>query len=128
MILLLQIRRDAMDDRRLSERIPFRNLIKYGSLKPILMGRTVNLSEGGIAIKSDKFLIPESKIVALVYMDDKIVELEGIVAWVSLPETLPIMGLSTIGINFLSSADNIKRIYRQIISEVYQQTCDTASP
>ena len=116
-----------MDDRRLSERIPFRNLIKYGSLKPILMGRTVNLSEGGIEIKSDKFLFPESKIVAQVYMDDKIVELEGIVTWVSLPETLDIKRLSKIGINFSSSTDNIKRIYRQITSEFYQDTCDTAS-
>lgn len=117
-----------MDDRRLSERIPFWNLIKYGSLKPILMGRTVNLSEGGIEIKSDKFLFLESKVVAQVYMDDKIVELEGIVTWVSLPDTLSTMRLSKIGINFSSRADDIKRICRHIISELYQHTCETASP
>ncbi len=109
---------DVTPNRRLSERIPFRNTIKYGSKSPVWIGRTVNLSEGGIAIKADKILLPGSKIVALVYMDDEIIELEGIVAWVSLPETLVAMELSTIGINFSSNADKIKRIYRQMISKV----------
>ena len=111
---------DVTSNRRLSERIPFRNMIKYGSWSPIWIGRTVNLSEGGIGIKADKILLPGSKIVALLHMDDEIIELEGVVEWVSLPEALStIMGLSTIGINFSCSADNIKCIYRQIISEVY---------
>jgi hypothetical protein len=110
---------DVTSNRRLSERIPFRNKIKYGSWSPVLMGMTINLSEGRIGIKANRILLPGSNIVALIYMDDEIIELEGIVAWVSLPETLSTIGLSTIGISFSSSADNIKRIYRQIISEVY---------
>lgn len=56
----------------------------------------------------------------LVDMDDEVIELEAIVAWVSLPETLSIIGLSTRGINFSSDTDKLKRIYRQKISEVFQ--------
>jgi PilZ domain-containing protein len=126
----LQIRRflgenskTAMDirlNRRLSDRIPFRYKIKYGSWSPVWTGNTINLSEGGIGIKANKILLPESEIVTLLFMDDEMIKLEGIVAWVSLPETLSIIGLSTMGINFLGNTDNVKRIYQQIISDVYQ--------
>jgi PilZ domain-containing protein len=111
---------DTTSNRRLSERIPFRYKIKYGSWSPVWIGNTINLSEGGIGIQGNKILLPESEIVTLLFTDDETIKLEGIVAWVSLPETLSIIGLSTIGINFSSNTDNVKRIYQQIISEVYQ--------
>ena len=111
---------DATSDRRLSERIPFRNKIKYGFWSPVWIGNIVNLSEGGIGIKANRAFPPGSKIVALLYMDDQIIELEGIVAWVSpLPNTLSTMAVSTMGISF-SSDTKIKHIYRQIINEVYR--------
>jgi PilZ domain-containing protein len=111
---------DITSNRRLSERIPFRNKIKYGSWSHVWTGNTFNLSEGGIGIKADRFLLPGSKIVALLCIDDEIIELEGIVAWVSVPETRSTIGLSTMGISLSGSNDNIKRIYRQIITEVYR--------
>jgi hypothetical protein len=107
-------------NQRLSERIPFRNKIKYGFWSSVWIGSTVNLSEDGIGIKSNMAFPPGSKIVALLYMDDQIIELEGIVAWVSpLPEILPTTALSTMGINFLSGTDKIKHIYGQIINNKY---------
>jgi PilZ domain len=109
-----------MSNRRLSERIPFRNKIKYGFWSSVWIGNTANLSEGGIAIKANRAFPTGSKIVALLYVDGKIMELEGIVAWVStLPEILPTMALSTMGINFSSATDKIKQIYEQIISNKY---------
>ncbi len=108
---------DIRSNRRLSDRIPFRYKIKYGSWSPVWTGNTINLSEGGIGIEADKILLPGSEIVTLLFMDDEIIEFEGVVVWVSLPETLSIIGLSKMGINFSVSNDNIKRIYRRITSE-----------
>ena len=108
--------RDVASNRRLSKRLPFRNEIKYGFWSSVWIGRTVNFSEGGIAIKANIAFPPGSKVVALLYMDDEVIELEGIVAWVSpLPEILSTMALSTMGMKFLSGADKIKHISRQML-------------
>lgn len=49
-------------------------------------------------------------------MDEEVIEPEGIVLWVSpLPEILSTMTLSTMGIKFLSGADKIKHISRQML-------------
>ena len=106
---------DTTSDRRLSERIPFRKKIKYGFWSSVWIGNTVNLSEGGIGIKANRAFPPGSKIVALLYMDNQIIELEGIVAWVSpLPNILPTTAVSTMGVNFLDNT-KIKHIYRQML-------------
>jgi Tfp pilus assembly protein PilZ len=106
---------DATSNRRLSERIPFRYKIKYGSWSPLWIGNTINLSEGGVGIKGNRAFPPGSKIVTLLYMDDEVIELEGVVAWVSpLPEILSSMALSTMGIKFSSGADKISHISRQM--------------
>jgi len=95
---------------------PFRNKIKYGFWSSVWIGLTVNLSESGIGIKANRAFPPGSKIVALLYMNDEIIEFEGIVAWVSpLPEILSAMALSTKGIKFSSGADKIKLISRQML-------------
>jgi hypothetical protein len=105
-----------MSNQRLSERIPFRNKIKYGFWSSVWIGNTVNLSEGGIGIKANRAFPPGSKIVALLYMGDEIIELEGIVAWVSsLPEILPTTALATMGISFSGGINKIKHIYRQVL-------------
>lgn len=49
-------------------------------------------------------------------MEDEVIELEGIIAWVSpLPEILSATALSTMGIKFLSGADNVKHISWQLL-------------
>ncbi len=49
-------------------------------------------------------------------MDDEVIELEGIVLWVSpLPEILSTMTLSRMGIKFLSGAEKITHISRQML-------------
>jgi len=91
--------RDAASNRRLSTRIPFRNKIKHGFWSSVWIGLTVSLSESGIGIKANRAFPPGSKIVALLYMNNEIIEFESIVAWVSpLPEILSSMELSTMGI------------------------------
>jgi Tfp pilus assembly protein PilZ len=108
--------KDVMSNRRLSKRIPFRHKIKYGFWSSVWIGRTVNLSEGGIGIKANRAFPHGSKIVALLYMDDEVIEIEGVIAWVSpLPEILSTTALSTMGIKFLSGVDKIKHILRQML-------------
>lgn len=97
-----------MADRRLSRRIPFRKKVKYGLPNPTFVGSTLNLSVNGIVIKAYIFLPPQSRIMIHIYVEDEIVILDGIVAWVS--STLP--GIpSTMGIRFLGCTDDIKLIY-----------------
>jgi Tfp pilus assembly protein PilZ len=108
--------RDVVSNRRLSTRIPFRNKIKYGFWSSVWIGRTVNLSEGGIGIKANRAFPRGAKITVLLYMDDQVIEIEGIIAWVSpLPDILSATALSTMGIRFLSGADKIKHISRQML-------------
>ncbi len=108
--------RDVVSNRRLSKRIPFRYKIKCGFWNSVWIGRTVNLSEGGIGIKANRAFPPGSTIVAILYMDDEVIEFEGIVAWVSpLPEILSTMALFTMGIKFLSGAEKIKHISQQML-------------
>ncbi len=67
--------------------------------------------EGGIGFKANIAFPTGSTIVAMLYMDDEVIGSEGIIAWVSsLPEIL-----STMGIKFLSCADKIKHISRQML-------------
>lgn len=97
-----------MADRRLSRRIPFRKKVKYGLPNPTFVGSTLNLSVNGIVIKAYIFFPPQSRIMIHIYVEDEIVILDGIVAWVS--STLP--GIpSTMGIRFLGCTDDIKLIY-----------------
>ena len=106
-----------MTERRVSERVPFRRKIRYGLSEPSFLGYTFNLSENGIGIKASRVFPPHSRIVFHIYMNrvgleddyiDEVIELEGIVAWISptLPKILPMMG-----IKFSSCTDDIKRIY-----------------
>ena len=102
--------------RRLSQRIPFRTKVKFRIEDSVWIGHTVNISEGGIAIKANRAFPPGSKIVALLYMDDQDIEVMGIITWASpLPEILSTMALSTMGITLLSDVDKIKHISRQIL-------------
>jgi hypothetical protein len=95
-------------DRRLSNRVPLKRKIKYGLSKPTLSGYTFNISENGMGIKVSRVLLPKSIVLVDIYMGDKVVRVEGMIAWVSsiLPEKA-----STMGIRLTSRTDDIKRIY-----------------
>jgi len=95
-------------DRRLSSRIPLKRKIKYGLSKPTLSGYTFNISENGIGIKVSRTLPPKSIVLVEIYMGDKVVRVEGMVAWVS--SLLPAK-VSTMGIRLTSRTDDIKSIY-----------------
>jgi PilZ domain-containing protein len=97
-----------MDNRRLSNRILLKQKIKFGPSKPTLSGYTFNISESGIGIRTNTVLPPKSMVLVDIYMGDKVVRVEGMIAWVSsiLPEKV-----STMGIRLTSRTDDIKRIY-----------------
>lgn len=112
-----------MTNRRGSRRVPFRKRIRYGLTNLDFLGYTSNISEKGIRIESHKIFPPRSKMAVHIYMGEigleegameEIFILEGIVVWASptLPGVLP-----TMGIKFLSRADDIKTIYKQKINQ-----------
>ena len=108
-----------MANRRISRRVPFRKLVRYGLTNANFSGYTSNVSENGIRIESHKIFSPRSEIVIHIHMGEVGIEegvmediaiLEGVVVWVS--PTLPGV-LAKMGIKFISRADDIRSIYRQ---------------
>jgi hypothetical protein len=67
--------------------------------------------EGGIGFKANRAFPPGSKIVALLYMDDEVIDIEGIISWVFpvLPEIISTMGIkfSVVG-RFEFSLEQVK--------------------
>jgi PilZ domain-containing protein len=99
---------DKYVDRRLSNRIPLKRKIKYGLSNPTLSGYTFNISENGVGIKTNRVLPPKSKVLVDIYMGDKVVRIEGIVARVS---SILAERVSSMGIRLTSRTDQIKSIY-----------------
>lgn len=108
-----------MANRRISRRVPFRKLVRYGLTNANFSGYTSNVSENGIRIESHKIFSPRSEIVIHIHMGEVGIEegvmediaiLEGVVVWVS--PALPGV-LAKMGIKFISRADDIRSIYRQ---------------
>jgi hypothetical protein len=69
-----------------------------------------------VTVRKKRTVTIGSRIVAILYMNDEVIEFEAIIAWVfPLPEILSTVALSTMGIRFSSGADNIKHISRQML-------------
>jgi PilZ domain-containing protein len=101
-------------ERRLSQRIPFREPIKYGPDHPTFSGYTFDLSEGGIGIITNKVFPPDTELVFDMYAGDQVIREEGLVARVTpiLSGTASIMGVKIPG-----RADDIKDIYMQRLNK-----------
>lgn len=101
-------------EHRLSQRIPFREPIKYGLENPTFSGYTFDLSEGGIGIITSKVFPPDTELVFDVYMGDDVIRVEGLVARVTpmLSGTASIMGVKISG-----RTDDIKHIYIQRLNK-----------
>ncbi len=106
--------RKKMKKIRLSERVPFRRRIKFGSSKTTFTGYTSDLSEGGMQIKAKVGMAPNSRVVAKLYCDDHSITIEGTIVWVSQDSK----GLSSaMGVKFSSRTDEIKQIYQTKLSQ-----------
>jgi hypothetical protein len=101
-------------EHRLSQRISFREPIKYGLDDPTFTGYTFDLSENGIGIKASKVFPPDTKLVFDMYMGDDVIRIEGVVARVR-----PILSevISIMGVKFSGRADRIKHIYVQRLNK-----------
>ena len=99
-----------MIERRLSQRIPFREPIKYGQGYPAFSGYAFDLSEGGIGIITSKVFPRDTELVFDMYMGNEVIRVEGLVARVT-----PILSgaASIIGIKISGRTDHIKHIYMQ---------------
>jgi PilZ domain-containing protein len=103
-----------MIERRLSQRIPFREPIKYGLHNPTFPGYTFDLSEDGIGITPTKVFPPDTQLVFDMYIGDEVIRVEGLVARVT-----PILsGMASImGVKFQGRTDHIKHIYMQRLNK-----------
>jgi len=101
-------------ERRLSQRISIKEPIKYGLDTPTFSGYTFDLSEGGIGIITNKVFPPDTELVFDMYMGNRIIRIEGLVARVTpkLSGTASIMGVKISG-----RADDIKHIYMQRLNK-----------
>ncbi|MGE5443549.1 MAG: PilZ domain-containing protein [Ignavibacteriales bacterium] len=70
-------------EHRLSQRIPFREPIKYGLENPVFSGYTFDLSEGGIGIITIKAFPRDTELVFDTYMGNQVIRIEGLVARVT---------------------------------------------
>ncbi len=103
-----------MKEHRLSQRIPFREPIKYGLDNPTFSGYTCDISRSGIGIKASKVFPPDSEIVVDMYIGDEVIRVEGIVAQVTpiLSEMTSIMGLRISG-----RTEHVKQIFMQRLNK-----------
>jgi PilZ domain-containing protein len=102
-------------EHRLSQRIPFKEPIKYGlDDNPTVSAYTCDISRSGIGIKASKVFPPESEIVVDMYIGDEVIRVEGIVARVT-----PILSgmTSIIGLNISGRTDRVKRIFMQRLNK-----------
>ncbi len=102
-------------EHRLSQRIPFREPIKYGLDYPAFSGYTFDLSEGGIGIITSKVFPPDTELVFDMYMGEGVRRVEGIVARVT-----PILSgaASIMGLKITGHTDDIKHIYMQRLNKL----------
>jgi hypothetical protein len=102
-------------ERRLSQRIPFIEPIKYGlDDHPTFTGYTCDISESGIGIKASKVFPPESEILVDMYIGDEVIRVEGLVARVT-----PILSgaASIMGVKISGRTDHVKQSYMQRLNE-----------
>jgi PilZ domain-containing protein len=101
-------------EHRLSQRIPFREPIKYGLDYPTFSGYTFDLSEGGIGIITSKVFPPDTELVFDMYMGEGVSRVEGVVARVT-----PILSgaASIMGVKISGRTDDIKHIYMQRLNK-----------
>ena len=88
-----------MEDRRSTNRVPFRKRVQFGSDKKMNSGYTFNLATGGVGIKSHRVFAPGSKIMIYLNIKDEPIRVKSIVKWTS--PNLPGM-ISNMGLKFLN--------------------------
>lgn len=88
-----------MVNNRLSERLSFKQKIKFGESTPRYRGYIFNISEEGIGVKTHKPLIPGSEIVFEIFLRNETYRLLGIVKWTS---HIPKEAISAMGIKITS--------------------------
>jgi c-di-GMP-binding flagellar brake protein YcgR len=107
----------ARDDKRKDPRIPSINLISYVSFdehdQPMMqgMGRTLNVSEGGILLETHVPLDPHRKVRLTIAMEDELVEFKGRIAHSAKRED----GGFTTGVEFIEMNDEKRRHLGQYI-------------
>jgi hypothetical protein len=100
-----------MADRRLSKRLEFKGEIIYGTCKPVYVGLTYNISEGGIGIKAKNLLIPKTRIVGDLFLGKETLKLQGVIKW----SDSSLKGYqSKMGVKITSRPKKIRIIYAKL--------------
>lgn len=108
---------ERSDSRRYSERIQFKQKVKYGPDEEASTDAlTVNLSASGIALRSYKTVPPGTNISVILFSGDKPIRLHGEVIW----NTANNNGKhAEMGIKIISKRDEIFRLYHEHLQKVY---------
>ncbi len=101
-------------EHRLSQRISFKEPIKYGLDNPAFSCHTFDLSAVGIGIITSKVFPQDTELVFDMYMGDEVIRVEGLVARVT---PIPSGTASIMGVKISSRLDHIKHIYSKMLNK-----------
>lgn len=102
-----------MAEKRISPRVPFRNVVRFGHEKPVsIFSYIVDLSDTGMFLKTVKVYKPGSRLFLEIDTEEETIEVEGVVAWAKrVPPNLLNVAKGGMGIKFIKIESKLIEYY-----------------
>ncbi|MBI5599343.1 MAG: PilZ domain-containing protein [Deltaproteobacteria bacterium] len=100
---------------RVSKRVAFRNVVKYGTQKPPeFVSFITDLSDTGVCIKTNKVFTPGTRLYMVIELGGSVFNAEGTVVWAKKAPPGLVRHVKTgMGIRFTHADEGLLRLYHE---------------